>query len=680
MNFTNRLSQYVSIAITQIVTFFILSHLHGLQIKSLESAIGIALAFLAAEIIYWWSFINFFSYLPVWLYPLITFILSGGILMLIGNWIPGIIITDLITSLEIIMILTGMKGIAAGILSVDIDQQFDRQVMRNLIARHIKPQRSDIPGFLYIEIDGLSEKSLIRAMQSGKLPTLQRWFTEKSHKLISWETDFSSQSGAMQSGILFGNNSDFPGFRWWDRENQHTILSGNFWDAEKNEKRLSNGHGLLAEGGASRSNLFSGDAAESILTISTVLNRNRETGPGFYMYLVNPFVIGRILTDFLSGVIIEWLQSLWQRIRRDPFTVKSRNFLYAFTRAAESRFLQYITTLLVVNDTLRGLPAIYATYAGFDGIAHNAGANSTEAFQTLREIDRQIARLEHITHLAPRPYHIVILSDHGQSTGLNFRKAHGVSLEKLVRDSINNSIEVIETAEITETWARINAFLNDSIHVNSRMARVLRTMVRSKLHNGLVEIANRKSENAALKEQEKKAEGNSIIVYASGCVGLIYFREACRRLTYEEIQERHPNLILSLISQPGIGFLLVRSSDSGNLVIGSDGIRFLDHDTFEGRDPLADYSVSAPSLLRRESSFANCPDLIVNSRFDPQSGLISSFEDQISHHGGLGGEQNFPFLLYPAILPYNNKPLVGAESIYRLLRKWRLSCQNIAKA
>jgi len=49
--------------------------------------------------------------------------------------------------------------------------------------------------------------------------------------------------------------------------------------------------------------------------------------------------------------------------------------------------------------------------------------------RVLRDIDRQLARLEKASRDAPRPYQIVVLSDHGQSQGATFRQLSGHSLE-----------------------------------------------------------------------------------------------------------------------------------------------------------------------------------------------------------------------------------------------------------
>lgn len=671
MNTSDRIRQYLTIVIVQVLTLLALSRIEGLQIQSLYAAIGISIAYLLMNIIYWWSFINFFSYLPTWLYPLVTFVVSGILMRMLGNLMPGIVIMDVKTSLRIIIVLSGVSGILSNILSWKIDWQYDRWITRRLIAKHEKPIQTDVPGFLFLEIDGLSEEALQEALKSGHLPTLQGWIDRGTHAIIRWETDFTAQTGAIQSGILLGNNENIPAYRWWDRSQARSVRSGNFQDAHEIEKRLSRGEGLLAGGGASRTNMFSGDADESLLTISTVLDRDRGTGPGFYMFLVNPFVLGRLITRFFSGVIKEWWQALRQKLRRDQHTINARNFFYAFARAAESRVMQEITTYLVSSDILRGIPAIYTTYAGYDNICHYAGLKTPEALESLVEIDRFFSRLEYITKRAPRPYHIVVLSDHGQTNGGTFKNVHGISLNNLIRNSISIDKDVVDNIDFNEAWDHINVFLNESVQANTRTASVLRTMVRSKMHDGVVEVGHREKKRKGEKIESPPSDAEPLIVYGSGSVGLVYFTESQERLTYEVIQQKYPDLILSLIRHEGIGFVMVRSSENGDLILDSGGIYYLDNDTFEGENPLKDFSPHAADLLRRENSFPNCADIVVSTRYDPQTQEMCGFENQVSHHGGFGGPQSFPFILYPTVLPYEKEPLIGAVQVHRLLKGWR---------
>jgi hypothetical protein len=166
-------------------------------------------------------------------------------------------------------------------------------------------------------------------------------------------------------------------------------------------------------------------------------------------------------------------------------------------------------------------------------------------------------------------------------------------------------------------------------------------------------------------------------VYGSGSSGLVYFTDSKERLTLEQIGEAHPGIVLGLSQHPGIGFVLVKSAEHGSMAIGKKGVNYIDKGTVEGEDPLADYGPNAAMHLRRESSFSNCPDIIVNSVYDLQTDEIAGFENQVGHHGGMGGAQNHAFIMYPAELPYDGKPVVGAENVYKLLRGWREKIQAL---
>ena len=61
-------------------------------------------------------------------------------------------------------------------------------------------------------------------------------------------------------------------------------------------------------------------------------------------------------------------------------------------------------------------------------------------------------------------------------------------------------------------------------------------------------------------------------------------------------------------------------------------------------------------------------DLAVVSFFDPETQEIAAFEELIGAHGGLGGAQTRPFLLYPADWELDLAPLIGAPMVYQQLR------------
>ena len=94
---------------------------------------------------------------------------------------------------------------------------------------------------------------------------------------------------------------------------------------------------------------------------------------------------------------------------------------------------------------------------------------------------------------------------------------------------------------------------------------------------------------AGKKKKRKKNDvsDRDVVVMGSGNLGLVYLMEERRRLTLEEMNERHPDLIPALRSHPHVGWLLVRSSEHGPVVLGGNGTHYLADGRVEGEDPLA---------------------------------------------------------------------------------------------
>ena len=164
---------------------------------------------------------------------------------------------------------------------------------------------TDVPGIIYLEIDGLARPVLQRAIRDGHAPEMARWLASGSHRLSEWETDLSSQTGASQAGLLLGSNDDIPAFRWVEKESGRIMTCSAPADCALIEERHSSGHGLLADGGASRSNLLSGDAAQVILTVSR-MEAEKKANPGYRAYLADGYNVTRTFVLFFYEVAWSW--------------------------------------------------------------------------------------------------------------------------------------------------------------------------------------------------------------------------------------------------------------------------------------------------------------------------------------------------------------------------------------
>ena len=411
-------------------------------------------------------------------------------------------------------------------------------------------------------------------------------------------------------------------------------------DCTEIERRHA-GDGLLRDGGASRGNLLSGEAEHVILTVSRI-EAEKGANPGYRAFFSNGHNVTRALVLFLWEVVLEWVAA-GRAIRRDVRPRGHRGGIYPFMRGAMCVIVRDLIVFGVLTDLMNGRPAIYATFSSYDEVAHHSGLERADTLEALRKLDQQFARIERACRYAPRPYEIVVLSDHGQTQGATFKQRNGYGLDDLVRRSLAGD-SVGDFAGGDEQHAMVGHALAEATGKQPK-----------------------RSKNDVSDEQ--------VVVLGSGNLGLVYLMEEPRRLTVEEIDERHPQLIRSLREHPHVGWVLVHSSEHGPVVLGAGGAQFLLDGRIEGDDPLAAFSPNAALHLRRTDGFAHVADIMVGSFYDPHLDEGCAFEELISFHGGLGGPQTRPFLLYPARLPQPEDPLVGAAAVHRLLKSWRETLQ-----
>jgi hypothetical protein len=486
---------------------------------------------------------------------------------------------------------------------------------------------------------------------------------------MRWETDWSSQTGACQAGLLHGNNEDVPAFRWWEKERERAMVTNHPRDAEEIEHRVSDGRGLLHDGGASRANILSGDAPHSLLTMSTVLKlRGRgRMGEDYAFYFSSPYNMTRTVLAALTHMGRELVYAAVQR-RRDVQPRIKRTFAYAPVRAWATAVQRDLQVSAVVADAFAGRPVVYTTFLAYDEVAHHSGIERTDTMGVLRDVDHQIRRIAAVAAAAPRRYEIVVLSDHGQTQGATFRERYGQTLEELVREACQTEDVDASGSGEDEALGRLGAALTEAATGEGVTSRAVRTATRNRRVEGEVRFGDEKpDENAPTAEHKPPPE---IVVMASGCLGLITFPRLPGRVTLEQLEERYPRLLPALREHDGIGFALVRSAARGPVVLGPRGARWLDTDEVEGEDPLDGYGPNAADHVRRTDRFPHCPDIVLNSRFWHQTEEVAAFEELVGSHGGLGGSQTYPFVLAPSHWVLPEEEVVGAELMHRWMRRW----------
>ncbi|WP_420822183.1 alkaline phosphatase family protein [Streptomyces antioxidans] len=589
--------------------------------------------------------------MPALVLGLLVFVLNGSMLLIALSVNPdGRGAAEPETAVVVAAVMSAASSATSTFLTVRDDGAYRRRLARLAVRRRRRLGEDggsdEPPGTMFLQLDGVGHAVLREALREREnrppvMPTVAGWL-RSTHQVTPWRTDWSSQTGASQLGILHGSNEDVPAFRWYEKKTGEVMVSNRPSSAALLQRRAAaraRHDGLLTVDGASRGNLFTGGAEQLALVLSVAARRGKHnrSRSGYFAYFADPANATRTAGSFLAEVVREIFQSTRAKLRRETPRVK-RGGLYPFIRAFATVVERDVVVTAVMGDILSGRTAIYADLVAYDEVAHHSGPRSRDALRVLARLDRSIALIAKVAERAPRDYRVVLLSDHGQSPGETFAGAYGLRLEDLVRAGCG--LPVPRRAGRTPSGAEA-----------------------------------REAGRAALHRPEKpEVDGDDPIVLASGNLGLISFPDVPGRMSREQIDARHPALLRTLADHPGVGFVLVRSEAHGAVVLGADGAEHrLDTGEVVGANPLTVFGPGAEDAVRRTAHFRNTPDVMVNSAYDPATGTVHAFEEQIGSHGGLGGEQGHPFLLWPAGLTppvAAGEELVGAERVHHVLRRW----------
>ncbi|MEU9859693.1 phage holin family protein [Streptomyces sp. NPDC047971] len=600
---------------------------------------------------------------PALVLGLLVFFLNGS-LLLIALWLipDGRGAADPETAVVVAAVMSAVASATSTALAVRDDDAYRRRLYR--LADRRRPRAvaggtapgagggsEPVPGTLFLQLDGVGHRVLRDAVADGLMPTVADWL-DSSHRLTPWRTDWSSQTGASQLGILHGSNEDVPAFRWYEKDTGRLMVSNRPASAVELQRRAierTGDGGLLTVDGASRGNLFSGGADQLALVLSMAARRGRRnrSRAGYFTYFSDPANAVRTAVSFVAEAAREVFQSIRARLRKETPRV-SRGGAYPFIRAFATVVERDVVVAAVIGDLLAGRTAVYADLVAYDEVAHHSGPHGHDTDRVLARLDRSLALIAKVAEHAPRPYRIVLLSDHGQSPGETFEGAYGLTLRDLVRAGCG--LPVPRRVGRTRSGSEARDAARDAL--------------RSALHRPVDEDGGVVPDKAGP------------VVLASGNLGLISFPGVPHRMTREEIERRHPALLHTLANHPGIGFLLVASAEHGSVVLGRDGAEVPVAELADD-GPLAVFGRGAADTVRRTDGFPHVADIMVNSMYDPATGTVHAFEEQIGSHGGLGGEQSHPFLLSPVEFsaPVEaGAELVGAEQVHRVLRRWLREC------
>ena len=432
-----------------------------------------------------------------------------------------------------------------------------------------------------LHVDGVGHRFLSEALGRGLMPRTARLVEKEGYEVLPYRCGIPSTTPFCQAGILYGDSSEVPGFRWWDKEEGVLVAFGGRSSFKKVAHKYFQGARPLTEGGACIAACYPAGARETF-GIAYRERGGHGSGAGIVAgFFSSPLRVARWLRHAGWAVArITWT-ALADRLQGRP---EARR--YVISDVLEEIFLHHLTRYAVIRAMGEDQPAIYGALYAYDETAHGLGPQDPLCYAMLAHIDRTIGEIAK----ARSGHRLVVLSDHGQVESRSYRERTGRTLGELV-----------------------SGLLPD----------------------------HRVREEPGARYGPEEAGREALIAYSGGLANL-YLLSRPDRLSLEELDELDPDFADACAGLPGVGFAMVRAA-AGDVALA--GGRRLSLTGREARELLAAYDDPDLLIaqLQHLNSMRRAGDLILFAAGLPPDQL--NFEHQVGGHGSIGGDQALPFLM-----------------------------------
>ena len=469
-------------------------------------------------------------------------------------------------------------------------------------------------GLVIVHVDGLGADSLEQALREGDMPFIKSLMEGEGYELHRYRCGIPSTTPFVQAGILYGDNSEIPSFRWWDRKEQLLVQFGAGSTFKKVAARYFQGCHPLTEGGAAIAACYPAGAAETFgIAYQDRRYSGQERGSRSAWKVVLPYLANPInLLDLLWHGLYSIAQTALA-FSRDRLSGRIAAGTYAVTDVLEEMFVHHVTRHAVTRAMREGYSPIYAGFYAFDETGHAFGPDDPYAMRILRHVDNTIRK---IARARRHGYELVVLSDHGQIDTIPFGRISKQAYGELVAGWLPG-----------------------------------------------YRIQEMKGKSFGPPDDEAKGRVN---LTNSGGLSHLYFADRARRLTYSELTVQFPGLAQNIAALDAVALVMARDGGTDVFLTGGQELH-----GEAVKSALAKYDDPdiLLSQLSRLNSFRMSGDLVVFGAF--KDGRQVNFENQAGGHGSIGGEQAHPFVLSKREWDLDTSAVQGAHELHPILSALR---------
>ncbi len=475
-------------------------------------------------------------------------------------------------------------------------------------------------GLVVVHIDGLGADSLEDALDEGHMPFTKSLMASEGYEIHRYRCGIPSTTPFAQAGILYGDNSEIPSFRWWDREQQLAVQFGPGATFKKVADKYFRGCEPLAQDGACIAACYPAGAAETFGINYQDRNYSKDEKFRSAWTIVLPYLANPL---HLADLVLHGAESMVDTAKayfENRLGGRKPAVAYAITDVLEEMFVHHLTRYAVMRAMHKGYQSIYAGIYAFDETGHAFGADDPYTMGILKHVDNTIKK---IARARDGQYELVVLSDHGQINTVPFSQVSEVAL-----------------GEHVAGW--------------------------------LPGYRVQEMKGKAYGPDEDKAVGR-VNITNSGGLSHLYFADRRARMTYTELNAQFPDLAQRVAGIDAITLVMARDGREDVFLTGGRELRG------EAVKPvLAEFDDPdiLLSQLSRLNSFGMSGDLVMFGAF--KDGKQVNFENQAGGHGSIGGEQAHPFVFAKREWAIDTSKVIGAHELHPILTRLRDSLRGRA--
>jgi len=538
-------------------------------------------------------------------------------------------------------------------------------------------------GLVLIQIDALSYFALQASLNRRYLPFLSRLVRRGGYRLQPFQTGLPATTPAFQTGLFYGVNDHVAGFRWMDKRTGRVMNVKRPEDAAEVEAEAARQRPGLLEGGSVHCSIVAGGAEHSTLVLSRVGAPERPVprrtlGETLSLFLLDLWMVVRLVFAGLFEVAVELVDGV--KAEYEGRMVRGQ-WPFLLVRVLTNIVFRELTARNVMVDVARGMPVIYANFAGYDELSHHRGPMALSARLALRGTDARVREIfRAIRKYGARDYDVFVFSDHGSVPTIPFERLTGRTLEDTLAAKLMSARDLPSGVTDAEVGR-----LRTLVSLQRELAQIVPRRLAA-LPRRLADYIER--ELPPDPELRSYREYSEIALLPTSDICHVYLTSHPDPLPLGRVRYLQPELWKLLVGHPAIWAVVGRGFVDEGMQIAEvatkTGWAFIDpsgaYRTI-GEDPFqhANFPEGIQRSLHRFAWSANAGDAILIGAKSRNHAV--NFQEEFGGHGGPYPEEQIAFMISPPGVDFDFSKVAHHTELYDFFyRTYRASDAGAAAA